>query len=65
MDNKVEGNDNSTNDKPGEVVEMTIFPGIIRYASKEGFNYNRFFGAKETPKGVTPEVLRKAQVLTR
>lgn len=67
MENKVEGigNSNGTNDQPEEVVDITIFPSIIRYASKEGFNYNRFFGANKAPKGVTPDILTRAQVLTR
>ncbi|RFU27659.1 hypothetical protein B7463_g8657, partial [Scytalidium lignicola] len=62
MENKVEGIDNGSHDKQEEEVDITIFPGITRYASKDGFNYNRFFGAKKAPKGITPEVLRRAEM---
>lgn len=48
------------------VVDITIFPGLIRYASKEeGFSYNRFLVGKKSPKGIRAEVLRRAVVLIR
>lgn len=66
MQNEVEGVFHSIDNDPCRVVDITIFPGLIRYASnKKSFNYNRFFVEKKVPNGIKEEVLRRAVVLTR
>jgi hypothetical protein len=66
MENRTDRVAHSTESESNRVVDVTISPGLVRYASKkEGFNYNRFLVGETAPKGIRPEVLRKAVVLTR
>ncbi|KIW89575.1 uncharacterized protein Z519_09731 [Cladophialophora bantiana CBS 173.52] len=51
--------------EPDAVIGITIFPGLLRYASEEGFNFNRFLTGNKTPRNVAANVLRKAVVCTR
>ncbi|EXJ73841.1 uncharacterized protein A1O5_03603 [Cladophialophora psammophila CBS 110553] len=51
--------------EPDAVVGITIFPGLLRCASEEGFNFNRFLTGDKTPKNITANVLGKAVVCTR
>lgn len=55
-----------TTNEPDHVVDVTIFPGFIRYArNDEGFNYNRFLTRDVVPTKVRAEVMRRAEVLTQ
>jgi hypothetical protein len=66
MQYRIEGAVRGTKNEPDGVVDITIFPGLIRYASKdEGFNYNRFLGGEAAPNGIRAEILRRAEVLTK
>jgi hypothetical protein len=67
MHDGAEGLVHGTDSKSDGVVDITIFPGLIRYATKEeDFNYNRFSVVrKRAPEGVGAEVLKKAVVLIK
>lgn len=66
MEDRTDGITHSTESESNRVVDITISPGLVRYASKkEGFNYNRFLAGEAAPKEIKPEVLKKAVVLTR
>jgi hypothetical protein len=66
MEDRTDGVAHGTESESTKVVDVTISPGLVRYASKkEGFNYNRFLVGEMAPRGIRPEVLKKAVVLTR
>ena len=66
MQRRTEGFAYDTKNEPGCVVDVTIFPGLIRYAlNDEGFNYNRFLTREAVPTKMKAEVMRRAEVLTQ
>ncbi|EXJ88660.1 hypothetical protein A1O1_05591 [Capronia coronata CBS 617.96] len=56
---------NGTESEPDAILGITVFPGLLRYPSEEGFDFNRFLKGAKTPKDTTAVVLRKATVLQR
>lgn len=61
-----EGFVRDTKNEPDRVVDVTIFPGFIRYALNDGgFSYNRFITRDVVPTKTRAEVMRRAEVLTR